>query len=227
MCACVGGPPGGPGGGTSHLCSEHASCSPPRWGSPPGEWAVCSGASVTGCREEGSPARVWAPGTSRAGQPHRPRPPRGLRPAGRGLPAARGLRRTVQQRLLHDGCGFSGQNVQALGDLAREHRPHTAAAPGAAEDRAEPCRWRACPGPVLMKPGLSSICLAARPFTAASYCPEDKSDHVPSLFKVLGGLPWHRFSNFFFFNEVKPFFKQNLTILTWRAGVSGTFYCHL
>ena len=32
---------------------------------------------------------------------------------------------------------------------------------------------------------------------------------------------------FFFFNEVKPFFKQNLTILTWRAGVSGTFYCHL
>ena len=118
-CVCVcGGPPGGPGGGTSHLCSEHASCSPPRWGSPPGEWAVCSDASVTGCREEGSPARVWAPGTSRAGQPHRPRPPRGLRPAGRGLPAARGLRRTVQQRLLHDGCGFSGQNVQALGDLA-------------------------------------------------------------------------------------------------------------
>ena len=83
-----------------------------------GDQTVCSGASVTGCREEGSPARVWAPGTSRAGQPHRPRPPRGLRPAGRGLPAARGLRRTVQQRLLHDGCGFSGQNVQALGDLA-------------------------------------------------------------------------------------------------------------
>lgn len=31
----------------------------------------------------------------------------------------------------------------------------------------------------------------------------------------------------FFFNEVKPFFKLDLTVLTWRAGVSGTSYCHL
>lgn len=42
VCVCVGGgePRGRRAGGTSHLCSEHASCSSARWGSPPGEWAV-------------------------------------------------------------------------------------------------------------------------------------------------------------------------------------------
>lgn len=31
-----------------------------------GDQTVCPAASITGCREEGSPACVWAPGTSRA-----------------------------------------------------------------------------------------------------------------------------------------------------------------
>lgn len=46
-----------------------------------------------------------------------------------------------------------------------------------------------------------------------------------SCSRSLGDSLGTDFQTFFFFNEVKPFFKQNLTVLTWRAGVSGTFYC--
>lgn len=65
---CVWGPPGGRAGGLHlsapnvHLVSQHA-------GAPPGvggDQTVGPAASMTGCREEGSPACVRAPGTLRA-----------------------------------------------------------------------------------------------------------------------------------------------------------------
>lgn len=128
VCVCGGDPRGGWVGGL-HISAPNVHLVPQHAGAPPwgvgSDQTVCPAASMTGCREEGSPARMRARSTSGASSAPRPLPPQDLRAAGQGLSAAHGLKCTQQQRLLNDGRGFSGQNVQVLGHLAQRRRPHT------------------------------------------------------------------------------------------------------
>lgn len=128
-CVCVWGDPRGDWVGGLHISAPNVHLVPQHAGAPPwgvgSDQTVCPAASMTGCREEGSPARMRARSTSGASSAPRPLPPQDLRAAGQGLSAAHGLKCTQQQRLLNDGRGFSGQNVQVLGHLAQRRRPHT------------------------------------------------------------------------------------------------------
>lgn len=201
VCVLRGDPQGGRVGGL-HISAPNVHLVPQHAGAPPrgvgGDQTVCPAASMTGCREEGSPARVRARGTSGASSAPQPLPPRGLRAAGQGLSAAHGLKCTQQQRLLDDGRGFSGQTCRSsVTWLIGAVLTHSSGCRGR-RGQGRAMQAASEPGPVVMKPGLSKTCLAARPFTAAGYYPEDKFDHIPQLLKVLGGFPWHRFSNFFF-----------------------------
>ena len=223
------------------LCSENASCSTACWGIPwvnrrlallaPGKaagWALSRGQALParGLQES---RRVAAPQSTPA-----PGPETGLHWS----PSWREPKCTLQQSLLRLFIVIlTARTCSSRGHLVQKHCRHSKVAAGTAEGKSGAEGPLACcaddsgaPGAVLMKPELNKYLPFCSPF---SRLPDiiQKTYPIMSLrcSRSLGDSQWSsaQICKFFKKNEVKPFSKPNLIILSSKAGLNGAFYCCL